>query len=100
MNKIQRIILVLYLVVLIFLSVVYVPHTLKLKDRYLQYYGSLWSPRDHPTILRLSQRGYDLKGLIRVNISLWLMEITTLSIVCGILFILFKKEDVPNKEIE
>ena len=90
MNKIQKIILVFYLIAFIFLSVVYVPYTAKAGDRHLQYYRPLWSPK-HPDIEKVESYRWASRWSIKVNTSFWLMEIATLSIVCGIAFILFAK---------
>ena len=50
MNTLRKIVLIIYAACFLFLSVIYVPYTAKAKDRYLQYYSSLWSPR-HPKII-------------------------------------------------
>ena len=96
MNGLQKIVLVIYAIGFVFLSVIYVPYTAKAKDRYLQYYSSLWSPR-HPKIIDYYAEEVLSKPPIspwsvKLNTSIWALEISTLSIICGIGFILLGKQ--------
>jgi hypothetical protein len=89
----QRIVLIVYILCFLFLSVIYVPYTAKLRDDYFHYYSSLWSPRSHPIIRKFDESNsiYSREWSIKVDTSLWSIEIITLSVICGVAFVLFRK---------
>ena len=97
MNKMQKIILIVYTIAFLFLSAVHVPYTATRKETplCLQYYSSIWSPRNHPVIKKSDawrrKEGRAGVWLVKINTSFWFVEILTLSVVCAILFIISRK---------
>ena len=95
-NPKRKIILVVYALAFVFLSVAYVPFAADTENLHLQYYRPLWSPRHPKTIDYWAE---DVEGagpksvwLVKFNAHIWALEISTLSVVFGVLFILTGKQ--------
>lgn len=103
MRVFQKIVLIIYVFGFLFLSLVYVPYTAKAGNLHLYYYRSLWSPRHFKTIDHYDEEVLNKPPIsrwdVRLNTSTWVLEIVSLSLVCGVVFFLAgrrKQKDVPQ----
>jgi len=111
MDRKQKLIFIIYLVLFLFLTVVFVPFTARVDKAYADYYASIFAPRQPILAGSYAQSMLSLHSYspatswcsVRLNVGALLLEIVALSVLFGGVFVLSRRASIqapPKKAPE